>query len=123
MSKLLDIQDLTKSYPGVVANDHVSFSINPGEIHALLGENGAGKSTLVKMIYGLVQPDHGTMTIHGSRYAPTKPSQARQSGVAMVFQHFSLFDLWIRPDGLAICPRANGKGSRLSDACCKIRGC
>nr|WP_255670744.1 ABC transporter ATP-binding protein [Cognatishimia sp. F0-27] len=83
---------MTKAYPGVVANDDVSFDIRTGEIHALLGENGAGKSTLVKMIYGLVAPDRGSMRIDGAAFAPGSPSEARQSGVAMVFQHFSLFD-------------------------------
>ena len=89
---LLTITGLTKAYPGVVANDHVSFSIRPGEVHALLGENGAGKSTLVKMIYGLVKPDAGTMTFKGAPYAPSEPRAARATGVAMVFQHFSLFE-------------------------------
>ncbi len=89
---LLSVQGLTKSYPGVVANDDVSFDIAPGEIHALLGENGAGKSTLVKMIYGLVRPDSGAMTLRGAAYAPASPHVARTAGVAMVFQHFSLFD-------------------------------
>jgi len=102
MTTLLAINALTKSYPGVVANDHVSFSIEPGEIHALLGENGAGKSTLVKMIYGLVQPDHGTMMLHGAPFAPQKPSQARQSGVAMVFQHFSLFEALTVAENIAL---------------------
>jgi simple sugar transport system ATP-binding protein len=76
----------------VVANDNVSFDIQKSEIHALLGENGAGKSTLVKMIYGLVSPDQGEMIMDGAPYRPSKPSEARASGVAMVFQHFSLFD-------------------------------
>jgi simple sugar transport system ATP-binding protein len=89
---LLRVEGLTKAYPGVVANSDVSFSVAPGEVHALLGENGAGKSTLVKMIYGLVKPDSGTMALRGAPYAPPKPSIARQQGVAMVFQHFSLFE-------------------------------
>lgn len=89
---LLRIEGLTKAYPGVVANSDVSFAVAPGEVHALLGENGAGKSTLVKMIYGLVKPDSGTMTLRGMPYAPPKPGIARQQGVAMVFQHFSLFE-------------------------------
>ena len=89
---LLRLDGLTKAYPGVVANDDVSFDIREGEIHALLGENGAGKSTLVKMIYGLVKPDKGSMTLRGTPYAPSEPGAARQAGVAMVFQHFSLFD-------------------------------
>ncbi|ETX27615.1 ABC transporter ATP-binding protein [Roseivivax isoporae] len=89
---LLSLTGLTKAYPGVVANDDVSFAIGEGEIHALLGENGAGKSTLVKMIYGLVKPDAGEMQLGGAPYAPSEPSAARRAGVAMVFQHFSLFD-------------------------------
>lgn len=89
---LLNIDGLTKAYPGVVANDTVSFAIREGEVHALLGENGAGKSTLVKMIYGLVKPDSGSMTLRDAPYTPAEPRAARAAGVAMVFQHFSLFD-------------------------------
>lgn len=92
MTALLAIRGLTKTYPGVVANKDVDLTIQPGEIHALLGENGAGKSTLVKAIYGLIRPDAGTMTWQGTPYAPAAPAQARATGVAMVFQHFSLFD-------------------------------
>ncbi|WP_428928339.1 ABC transporter ATP-binding protein [Marinibacterium sp. SX1] len=92
MTPLLSIRGLTKAYPGVVANDTVSFDIAPGEVHALLGENGAGKSTLVKMIYGLVKPDSGEMILRGTPYAPAEPRAARADGIAMVFQHFSLFD-------------------------------
>ncbi len=89
---LLKLDGLRKAYPGVVANDDVSFAIRPGEVHALLGENGAGKSTLVKMIYGLVKPDAGAMTLKGESFIPANPAAARAAGVAMVFQHFSLFD-------------------------------
>ncbi len=89
---LLTIENLTKTYPGVVANKNVSLKIEQGEIHALLGENGAGKSTLVKAIYGLVKPDVGTMTLNGAPFTPPEPRAARAAGVAMVFQHFSLFD-------------------------------
>ncbi len=89
---LLSLRGLTKAYPGVVANDQVSFDIKAGEVHALLGENGAGKSTLVKMIYGLVKPDSGEMLLNGAGFAPAEPRAARADGIAMVFQHFSLFD-------------------------------
>ena len=92
MSALLELQGLRKAYPGVVANDDVSFSVGKGEVHALLGENGAGKSTLVKMVYGLVRPDEGQMSFAGQTYAPGSPHEARQTGIAMVFQHFSLFE-------------------------------
>jgi simple sugar transport system ATP-binding protein len=102
MTTLLTVEGLTKAYPGVVANDDVSFSIAPGEVHALLGENGAGKSTLVKMIYGLVRPDSGQMTLSGALFAPTEPRAARASGVAMVFQHFSLFDALSVAENIAL---------------------
>ncbi len=102
MTALLEIEGLCKAYPGVVANDDVSFTIQPGEVHALLGENGAGKSTLVKMIYGLVKPDRGTMRLKGAPYAPAEPRAARASGVAMVFQHFSLFDAMSVAENIAL---------------------
>jgi general nucleoside transport system ATP-binding protein len=92
MTALLSLSGLTKAYPGVIANSGISFDIAAGEVHALLGENGAGKSTLVKTIFGLVRPDAGQMTFQGRPYAPAAPSAARRAGVAMVFQHFSLFD-------------------------------
>ena len=89
---LLAVAGLTKTYPGVRANDDVSFLVGCGKVHALLGENGAGKSTLVKTIYGLVRPDAGSMTFAGAAYAPAEPRAARAAGVGMVFQHFSLFE-------------------------------
>jgi len=102
VTELLSIQGLTKAYPGVIANDDVHFSIGKGEVHALLGENGAGKSTLVKMIYGLVRPDSGGMTLNGEPYHPAEPRAARTSGVAMVFQHFSLFDALSVAENIAL---------------------
>ncbi|MEL6573039.1 MAG: ABC transporter ATP-binding protein [Pseudomonadota bacterium] len=99
---LLALQGLTKAYPGVVANDDVSFDIGTGEIHALLGENGAGKSTLVKAIYGLVKPDKGQMLLSGQAFAPNDPRAARASGVGMVFQHFSLFDAMNVAENIAL---------------------
>lgn len=92
MEALLEIKSVTKTYPGVVANKCVDIAIKKGEIHAILGENGAGKSTLVKIIYGLIQPDSGSMFFNGVSYIPDEPRFARNTGVAMVFQHFSLFE-------------------------------
>ena len=81
---LLTIEGLTKAYPGVVANDNVSFEIKEGEVHALLGENGAGKSTLVKMIYGLVKPDSGTMTLRGKPFTSKKKSSPLLEAVTII---------------------------------------
>ncbi|MDX5384440.1 MAG: ABC transporter ATP-binding protein [Rhodobacterales bacterium] len=115
---VLSIKGLTKAYPGVVANSDVSFEVMEGEVHALLGENGAGKSTLVKMIYGLVRPDHGTMTFQGKAYAPSEPRAARAAGVAMVFQHFSLFDALNVAENIAL---GMEHPPRLADLAGRIR--
>ncbi len=100
--ELLALTGLRKAYPGVVANDDVSLTIRKGEVHALLGENGAGKSTLVKMIYGLVKPDTGTMALDGAEYQPVDPRAARAAGIAMVFQHFSLFEALTVAENIAL---------------------
>ena len=88
----LQLRHITKQYPGCLANDAVDLTIQPGEIHALLGENGAGKSTLMKIIYGVTQPDSGTIVWQGQPQIMRNPAQARSLGIGMVFQHFSLFE-------------------------------
>ena len=89
---LFEAVGVTKSFGDFMANDDVSFQIHAGEIHALLGENGAGKSTFVKIAYGLLQPDAGQLFWNGELISIPGPHQARQRGIGMVFQHFSLFD-------------------------------
>jgi ABC-type uncharacterized transport system ATPase subunit len=111
---LLKLQGLTKAYPGVIANDDISLEIGTGEIHALLGENGAGKSTLVKIIYGLVHPDHGKMALKGEIFSPSEPRSARASGVAMVFQHFSLFEALSVGENIALGMENPPKSGALS---------
>ncbi|HSY38254.1 MAG TPA: ATP-binding cassette domain-containing protein, partial [Polyangia bacterium] len=88
----LALTNVSKRYPGVQANDRISLTVMPGEIHAVLGENGAGKSTLMKIIYGAVRPDAGSLTWNGTPVAIHNPRQARALGIAMVFQHFALFE-------------------------------
>jgi simple sugar transport system ATP-binding protein len=90
----LKLTNVSKSYPGVQANDRVNLTVLPGEIHAVLGENGAGKSTLMKIIYGAVRPDEGTLEWNGQTvdFKVQNPRQARAMGIAMVFQHFALFE-------------------------------
>ena len=88
----LELSGITKAYPGVVANSDVSLRVQPGEIHAVLGENGAGKSTLMKIIYGAVKPDAGSMRMDGQAVTVHNPNEARALGISMVYQHFSLFE-------------------------------
>jgi general nucleoside transport system ATP-binding protein len=88
----LELIGITKRYPSVIANEAIDLRVMPGEIHAVLGENGAGKSTLMKIIYGVVKPDAGSMLYNGAPLRVRNPQEARASGISMVFQHFSLFD-------------------------------
>jgi simple sugar transport system ATP-binding protein len=92
MTSRLSLKGITKRYPAVVASDGVDLDVAPGEIHAVLGENGAGKSTLMKIIYGAVRPDEGEIRWNGQLVSVRNPHEARALGIAMVFQHFSLFD-------------------------------
>ncbi|GAB4089746.1 ABC transporter ATP-binding protein [Hydrogenophaga soli] len=89
----LALRGITKRYPGVVANSNVSLTVQPGEVHAVLGENGAGKSTLMKIIYGSVKPDEGEVLFNGQPVHIRNPQEARALGISMVFQHFSLFEV------------------------------
>lgn len=90
LDPLVELVDITKVFPGVVANDGVCFDIRPGEVHGLLGENGAGKSTLMSILYGLYQPDGGTIRRRGTEVRLRNPAEALAAGIALVQQHFSL---------------------------------
>jgi len=86
----LELQGMTKRFGHVVANDNISVVVEPGQIHALLGENGAGKSTLMNLLYGLYQPDEGRILLDGEEQAFTGPGDAMDAGIGMVHQHFML---------------------------------
>ncbi|MCP4226929.1 MAG: ATP-binding cassette domain-containing protein, partial [Actinomycetia bacterium] len=86
------LEGITKRFPGVVANDGVELKVELGEIHAIAGENGAGKSTLMKILYGMQQPDEGTMTVNGEEVQFHSPTAAIEAGIGMVHQHFMLAD-------------------------------
>jgi simple sugar transport system ATP-binding protein len=88
----LSARNVTKRFPGVVANDGVDFDLAPGEVHTLLGENGAGKSTLASVLCGLYKPDEGAVLRNGTQVRLTSPRHGLQNGIAMVHQHFRLVD-------------------------------
>ncbi len=88
----VEVEGITKRFPGVVANRDVTFGVRRGTVHAIVGENGAGKSTLMKMLYGVQKPDEGTIRINGEPVTMSSPSEAIKHGVGMVFQHFMLAD-------------------------------
>ena len=98
----LSLRGITKQYPGCLANDQVDLEIRAGEIHALLGENGAGKSTLMKIIYGVVKPDAGSVVWDGELLEVKDPAHARRLGIGMVFQHFSLFETLTVTENIAL---------------------
>ena len=101
-SPLLQLKGIDKSFPGCRANEGIDLDIQAGEIHALLGENGAGKSTLVKIIYGVLRPDHGDLWWQGKPLRVASPAAARRVGIGMVFQHFSLFEAMTVLENIAL---------------------
>jgi simple sugar transport system ATP-binding protein len=94
MEPVLELRGITKRFPGVLANDHISLSLMQGEIHALLGENGAGKTTLMNILYGLYKPDEGEIFVKGNKLAVDTPNDAIKAGVGMVHQHFMLIPVF-----------------------------
>jgi general nucleoside transport system ATP-binding protein len=87
---VVELVGITKRFPGIVANDSISFKLQKGEIHALLGENGAGKSTLMNIVFGLYQPDEGHIAVNGQPTIIDSPNKAINLGIGMVHQHFKL---------------------------------
>lgn len=91
MTYAVELRGITKRFPGVLANDHIDLSVEPGEIRALVGENGAGKTTLMRILYGLYQPDEGEIYVRGEKVVFHSPLDAIQAGLGMVHQQFMLF--------------------------------
>jgi len=98
----LELRGIRKQYPGCIANDDIHLAVAAGECHALLGENGAGKSTLMKIIYGIVAADAGTLLWEGTPTQIRSPAHARELGIGMVFQHFSLFETLTVAENIAL---------------------
>ena len=94
MTLVIEAKDITKQFPGVLANDHVNFDLHKGEIHALLGENGAGKTTLMNVLYGLYKPDSGQVWVDGKPIVIRSPKDSILAGIGMVHQHFMLIPVF-----------------------------
>ncbi|WP_456275436.1 ABC transporter ATP-binding protein [Bacillus sp. AK128] len=92
MDYVVEMLDIRKEFPGVVANDNITLTLRKGEIHALLGENGAGKSTLMGVLFGMYQPDRGKVRVNGEDVKISNPNVANKLGIGMVHQHFKLVD-------------------------------
>ena len=89
---VIELENITKEFPGIVANDNISLKVKKGEIHCLLGENGAGKTTLMNVLFGLYKADEGELKINGKEIKKHSARNAFQCGLGMVHQHFMLVD-------------------------------
>ncbi len=109
---IIELKNITKTFPGIVANDNISLTINEGEIFALLGENGAGKSTLMSILFGMYQPDKGQILVRGKVENIVSPSYATRLNIGMVHQHFKLVDNYTVAENviLGIEPKAKKLG-------------
>lgn len=94
MEKVVEMKNITKVFPGVIANENVDFELKKGEIHVLLGENGAGKTTLMNVLYGLYQAEEGEIFVNGKKEDINNPSKAISLGIGMIHQHFMLVDIF-----------------------------
>lgn len=98
----IEMLGITKTFPGIIANDNISLRLRKGEVHALLGENGAGKSTLMSVLFGLYEPDSGEIRKNGRRVTVKNPNQATALGIGMVHQHFRLVDAFTVFDNIIL---------------------
>ena len=99
---VIEMLHIRKEFPGIVANDDITLQLKKGEIHALLGENGAGKSTLMSVLFGLYQPEAGTIKKDGKEVKITNPNDATALGIGMVHQHFKLVDVFTVMDNIIL---------------------
>lgn len=117
---ILEAENITKEFPGVLANDGVNLTLRRGEILALLGENGAGKSTLMNIVYGLYHPDSGTLRVKGQEVRFASPREAIQHGIGMVHQHFQLVNVMTVAENVVLGEEATvaiqGRGNALLSA-------
>jgi general nucleoside transport system ATP-binding protein len=113
---VLELRGITKRYPGIVADDHVDFDLQRGEVHALLGENGAGKSTLMNILYGLTKPDEGEIVVGGRVVSFSSASDAIDHGIGMVHQHFMLIPVMTVAENIVLGTEPRRDGVLLDEA-------
>lgn len=118
---LVVMKEITKCFPGVIANDRVNLSINQGEIHALLGENGAGKSTLMSILTGLYRPDSGEIYVQGQPVELYSPKDAVVKGIGMVHQHFKLVKTFTVAENIILGLQSSGEYYNIQDIHRKIQ--
>ena len=99
---IIEMLNITKEFPGIVANDNITLQLRRGEIHALLGENGAGKSTLMSVLFGLYQPEKGEIRKNGEVVHIKDPNDANDLGIGMVHQHFKLVEVFSVLDNIIL---------------------
>ena len=99
---VIEMLHITKEFPGIKANDDITLQLRKGEIHALLGENGAGKSTLMSVLFGLYQPEQGTIKKNGKEVKINNPNDANALGIGMVHQHFKLVECFTVLDNIIL---------------------
>ena len=110
MEKIIEMKNIKKLFPGVVALDDITFDLYPGEVHVLIGENGAGKSTLMKILSGVYTPTEGKMIIQGKEYSRLTPKESMEQGISVIFQELSVID--------ELSVSANCRAQKRS-ACCR----
>ena len=125
----IEMLNITKKFPGIIANDNITLQLRKGEIHALLGENGAGKSTLMSVLFGLYQPEEGEIHKDGRKVEIKDPNDANALGIGMVHQHFKLVECfsgqhhtWRRAQQPRLSAKA-GRPKKGYGAFRKIRSC
>ena len=99
---IIEMLNITKRFPGIIANDNITLQLKKGEIHALLGENGAGKSTLMSVLFGLYQPEEGEIHKNGKKVEIKNPNDATALGIGMVHQHFKLVEVFTVLDNIIL---------------------
>ncbi|MBR5746379.1 MAG: ATP-binding cassette domain-containing protein, partial [Clostridia bacterium] len=110
MPYAIEMRNITKVFPGIIANDNITLQLKKGEIHALLGENGAGKSTLMSVLFGLYQPEQGEIYKDGEKVTINDPNDANALGIGMVHQHFKLVEVFSVLDNIILGTEPNKMG-------------